>query len=668
MRTTEKSDTPSTTGKSNESARAFATYRGSRPGACGPQSSPRGGARPSSPANPSRRAAASRRARAMTGPPSGPVVGYRIWRMHRARLWPARYSARRPWPLGDAQGVCEAWESSTDSRCHQAPGPSGTCPCGLYAYHEMESVMKQDLGDVWGAVVGWGAVEVHADGFRSEWQRPIVLAVPRQRRGTRRGAPRGRTAPWRARRAADRVGTVAREHGDPIPAELVPVTLLSLFTEERAWASWNARVDWGDLARAVRAGSVIARREMAAHAVDLAAAAAARVGSAGDGDLQTLEMAVLGLLAAVETWIPPARHMSQGLAGRHFRSYAASWMKAALEQGRSGSDLIPPTTVTYGEVRELAEKMSRPRHGLRPAPARSREPLPEKRILGLARQLSTRPQSDFLVDGLWRCLHDLSLDLNDCPSWGSRLARARALQRRHARQRRGVNARSAKRRGRRQRKLMRRVADDRRVHSFLRARALERLARGASLESAIEFLEHPLADTRAAARTLARHAESGRAQARVILTQPLVTDAQLCACLYALESLAVGAAEERIEARPAPERNLLLACVRVLSPARAAEIVCRRISTGEALANPDWLGMVSEVDREEQEAAVRAFLERASDVRSVFDARLCPLGALDVARRIRLLPTIGPLIREAARNDRELDAQDRDWILVDANW
>ena len=571
--------------------------------------------------------------------------------------------------MGDAQGVCEAWESSTDSRCHQAPGPSGTCPCGLYAYHEMESVMKQDLGDVWGAVVGWGAVEVHADGFRSEWQRPIVLAEFPGREGARAEELHEAARLHGARVApADRVGTVAREHGDPIPAELVPVTLLSLFTEERAWASWNARVDWGDLARAVRAGSVIARREMAAHAVDLAAAAAARVGSAGDGDLQTLEMAVLGLLAAVETWIPPARHMSQGLAGRHFRSYAASWMKAALEQGRSGSDLIPPTTVTYGEVRELAEKMSRPRHGLRPAPARSREPLPEKRILGLARQLSTRPQSDFLVDGLWRCLHDLSLDLNDCPSWG-RASLALELYNAGTRANAVVSTLvSAKRRGRRQRKLMRRVADDRRVHSFLRARALERLARGASLESAIEFLEHPLADTRAAARTLARHAESGRAQARVILTQPLVTDAQLCACLYALESLAVGAAEERIEARPAPERNLLLACVRVLSPARAAEIVCRRISTGEALANPDWLGMVSEVDREEQEAAVRAFLERASDVRSVSTRASALWAALDVARRIRLLPTIGPLIREAARNDRELDAQDRDWILVDANW
>lgn len=106
-----------------------------------------------------------------------------MWRLHHARLWPVRFSAPRPWPLGDALALCEAGAADPAAALHRGPAPSGDCGCGLYAYHDFANLEHVGV-DVWGAVLACGDVEVHADGFRSEWQL-IVLSEPPVGHGAR---------------------------------------------------------------------------------------------------------------------------------------------------------------------------------------------------------------------------------------------------------------------------------------------------------------------------------------------------------------------------------------------------------------------------------------------------------------------------------------------------
>ena len=69
---------------------------------------------------------------------------------------------------------------------HQAPGNS--CQCGLYAYHpgrrSATEVFPDPNLDLYslrasGLVEAWGRVEVHLDGFRAQYARPLALILPR---------------------------------------------------------------------------------------------------------------------------------------------------------------------------------------------------------------------------------------------------------------------------------------------------------------------------------------------------------------------------------------------------------------------------------------------------------------------------------------------------------
>jgi len=60
---------------------------------------------------------------------------------------------------------------------HRAPDPR--CRCGLYAWHDpaqLTGFVGQRAELVYGAVLAWGRVEVHADGLRAEYAEPVVLA------------------------------------------------------------------------------------------------------------------------------------------------------------------------------------------------------------------------------------------------------------------------------------------------------------------------------------------------------------------------------------------------------------------------------------------------------------------------------------------------------------
>jgi hypothetical protein len=61
---------------------------------------------------------------------------------------------------------------------HRAPDPR--CRCGLYAWHEPEQLtgfVAQRAELVYGAVLAWGRVEVHADGMRAQHARVEALAL-----------------------------------------------------------------------------------------------------------------------------------------------------------------------------------------------------------------------------------------------------------------------------------------------------------------------------------------------------------------------------------------------------------------------------------------------------------------------------------------------------------
>lgn len=173
------------------------------------------------------------------------VIGYRQWSV-----------ARHPdgaYTIGPIGAGCDHWMGGAEvrARCgtshHAAPDP--VCHCGWNAWHEPLELDKIlfPRSRVAGAIVGWGRVEVHGDGFRSEWARPLALAYPDSeasqlivpeladwtpRLGTTFSPPREVTVTDTVREVAASVGvpavpvsslaSFAREHGAPVPLALRP--------------------------------------------------------------------------------------------------------------------------------------------------------------------------------------------------------------------------------------------------------------------------------------------------------------------------------------------------------------------------------------------------------------------------------------------------------------
>ena len=116
---------------------------------------------------------------------SAPLVPGRIYGL---RTWRVRWSAERPILSGVFQST--AWAGgleATRARCrgkgrnHEAPAPG--CRCGIYGMHpsqigEWFEMTRRpfDWGpSVHGIVEAWGRVELHEDGFRSEFARPFAI-------------------------------------------------------------------------------------------------------------------------------------------------------------------------------------------------------------------------------------------------------------------------------------------------------------------------------------------------------------------------------------------------------------------------------------------------------------------------------------------------------------
>lgn len=108
---------------------------------------------------------------------------------------------------------------------HDAPHPD--CECGLYALHAPEFMSRWHHDEplmVHGAVLGWGRMEVHHEGFRAQYAQPVMLAFDGDRQpynhcervkamGEELGLPVVEWAEFEAE---------ARKLAEPVPEDLRP--------------------------------------------------------------------------------------------------------------------------------------------------------------------------------------------------------------------------------------------------------------------------------------------------------------------------------------------------------------------------------------------------------------------------------------------------------------
>jgi hypothetical protein len=147
-----------------------------------------------------------------------PVVGFRQWRVGAQGLrsivcdvtWPQATMAARCLTGGHPQEVA----------------PATACRCGVHAWYELTPRTASAASDyVAGAVLLWGAIELHATGMRGQHCRIVALALPLSRWGKRRrivdvahrlGVPVVRHRDLRA---------VARQYGSPVPTGMRPAAV-----------------------------------------------------------------------------------------------------------------------------------------------------------------------------------------------------------------------------------------------------------------------------------------------------------------------------------------------------------------------------------------------------------------------------------------------------------
>jgi hypothetical protein len=143
-----------------------------------------------------------------------PVIGFRQWRLTDAGLCSLRWD--------------EVWDEPTRVAGCRASGhpdrsaPAGECSCGIYAWYAPSPRTASAADYVTGAVVLWGAIELHATGMRAQHCRIVALALPFSRWAKRErlvdtarrlGVP---AVPYR------RLSRLAGDHGASIPREMRP--------------------------------------------------------------------------------------------------------------------------------------------------------------------------------------------------------------------------------------------------------------------------------------------------------------------------------------------------------------------------------------------------------------------------------------------------------------
>ena len=121
-----------------------------------------------------------------------PAVGYRFWRVDPDDAW-TRGRLQSPvaetlWPpLESLSAECQTRPGLRLARAglHRTEedriSPEPGCSCGIYAYHDivpMTRALREEPFMFGGAVLCWGRVVIHPEGFRAQHVRPLALCRP----------------------------------------------------------------------------------------------------------------------------------------------------------------------------------------------------------------------------------------------------------------------------------------------------------------------------------------------------------------------------------------------------------------------------------------------------------------------------------------------------------
>jgi hypothetical protein len=125
----------------------------------------------------------------MTEQRRGFVVGYRFWRVAQADdglvLLPQNPRGEAWRKDGPTEAGCHfCVDSPRGGEWHGPEVPSRLCDCGMHAFYSHEIAILNcvrsdhyERGVVTGAVIGWGRVIPHAEGWRSQYARIVAIAV-----------------------------------------------------------------------------------------------------------------------------------------------------------------------------------------------------------------------------------------------------------------------------------------------------------------------------------------------------------------------------------------------------------------------------------------------------------------------------------------------------------
>jgi glycine cleavage system H lipoate-binding protein len=148
-----------------------------------------------------------------------PVVGYRAWRLDDDGELLPWTGVSGPWTPGVNEAECHYYSRGRAAPDHRPPAPD--CMCGIYALANLgDHRLTGRAGQAVGAIVAWGAIELHRTGFRAEKASIVALAEPADESMAEAMA-----------RAAHRYGVAlvpradlpvhARQFGAPVSAELL---------------------------------------------------------------------------------------------------------------------------------------------------------------------------------------------------------------------------------------------------------------------------------------------------------------------------------------------------------------------------------------------------------------------------------------------------------------
>ena len=107
-----------------------------------------------------------------------PVIGFRHWRMGKTGLLST--TCDEQWQQATMTARCRA---GGDHSHPQQAAPASACSCGIHAWYTPcpRTASAPTWDYVAGAVVLWGAIELHASGMRAQRCRIVALALPLSR-------------------------------------------------------------------------------------------------------------------------------------------------------------------------------------------------------------------------------------------------------------------------------------------------------------------------------------------------------------------------------------------------------------------------------------------------------------------------------------------------------